>query len=197
MSGLDKIIGTITGEAEEKVLKLEHEARQEADAITADGNARTGEETDRIRKKSLEEVAGIEARAQASAELRKKQILLAAKQEMITSCINKAKDYPSTLDDAAYIALLDKVFQKHVPNRNAVLRFNRQDLVRVPSETIQKFIALAKEKGSELKVSDEPASIRSGFVLDFGGIEENCSIDALIDQNLEEIQDRVYQALFA
>ena len=55
----------------------------------------------------------------------------------------------------------------------------------------------AKEAGADLKISEEAAEIKNGFVLDFGGIEENCTFDALIDQNIEELQDKVKSLLFA
>ena len=78
-----------------------------------------------------------------------------------------------------------------------MLKLNAADLKRIPQDVIDGFVKSAEDKGAKLTVSSEAAEIKNGFVLDFGGIEENCTFDALIDQNIEELQDKVKSLLFA
>ena len=42
----------------------------------------------------------------------------------------------------------------------------------------------------------EPRPIEDGFVLVYGGIEENCTFRALMDAKKDQLQDTVNQILF-
>lgn len=197
MNGLEKIVGHITAEAEQKANAILSEAKQKAEAIQADTKAKADAECDRIQKKANAEAANKIARGEASAQLRKKQILLTGKQELINETIGKAADYLAGLPDADYFDFLKKLYSRHVPGKDAKLYLNERDLGRVPKELLASFQEAAKAKGASLCIGETPVQIRGGFILDFGGIEENCSVDALIDDNMELLQDKVYQVLFA
>lgn len=197
MSGLEKIVGHITEASSQKAEAILSEARAKAEAIKAETKAKADAECDRIQKKAEAEVQNKLDRGEASAELRKKQILLTGKQELINQTIEKAADYLTGLSDADYFVFLGKLYEKHVPGRDAVLSMNETDLKRVPKTLLEQFAKAAEEKGAKLSLCDKPADIRGGFILSYGGIEENCSIDALIDDNMELLQDKVYKVLFA
>lgn len=197
MSGLEKIIGQIGDEAGEKVGKLTADAEAKAAAILRDSESRTAQDVDRITKKAGQEAAGILERGKASAELREKQILLSGRQELINEALLRAKKTLSELPDAEYLGILGKLFEKYAPEKDAVLRFSAKDLQRVPAAMVEDFKKKALEKGAALTVSGEPAEIKDGFLLDYGGIEENCSFDALIDENMEKLQDEIKNRLFS
>ena len=196
MSGLEKIILSITGEAKEQSEAIIKEAEEEAAAFLSDSKKRADEEAERISQKSRTEVEGIRSRAKASAELKGKQILLSGKQELIAETLENARAYVGKLSDPVYVKLIRAIFNKHVPEKDAVISFNEKDQKRIPANIIASFVQEAKERGAVLTVSVKPADIRDGFILDFGGIEENCSIDALIDENIEEIGDMINKNLF-
>ena len=46
-------------------------------------------------------------------------------------------------------------------------------------------------------MSGESKNITNGFVLVYGGIEENCTIDALFDARRDELSDIVQRLLFS
>lgn len=197
MSGLEKIIGHIENEAKEKVLSLTGGASAKAESILSDSASRTADEVDRIAKKAGNEAAGILERGKASAELRKKQILLRGRQEIINEALDRAKSILSELSDTEYLSLLGKLFEKYAPAKDAVLKLSAKDLDRVPESMLDVFRATASQKGAVLTVSKEPAEIADGFVLDYGGVEENCSFEALIDENMEKLQDEINSTLFS
>mgnify|MGYP004448176805 CR=1 FL=1 len=197
MSGLAKIIDRISQESAEKAAGILAEARAYADGIRADAEKKTVAECERITKKAESEAANIAGRSEASAELRSKQILLAGKQELLTETIAMAKEKLANLSDAEYADVLTKLFMKHIPSQDAVLKLNAADMKRLPKEITDSFIRAAADNDCSLKLSEIPADIRNGFIIDFGGIEENCTFDALIDQNIEELQDKVKSILFA
>ena len=55
----------------------------------------------------------------------------------------------------------------------------------------------AAGKGGSLTLSKEQRTLDGGFILIYGGIEENCTIRALFDARRETLQDQVHGLLFA
>lgn len=196
MSGLDKIIGHISAEAESEAKALLDAAKAEAESIVKDAEAKTTAECDRIAKKTETEVRNILDRGDSSAELRKKQILLGKKQELISEVIKNAQESLYALPEAAYFELITKIYEKNVIGRAGEISFNQKDLDRLPADLIASFRKLAEEKGGSIALSEKPADIDGGFILNYGGIEENCSFQALIDTSMEVLQDKVQKLLF-
>lgn len=196
MSGLDKIIARISEEAEAKAGAIISEAEKKAADTATESAAKTAEECERIAKKADALVRNTEERGKASAELRTKQIMLGSKQELMNEVLAEARSRIDGLPDNEYAAFIEKLFSKHVPSEDAVLKLNSRDIARLPEETLDRMKAEAEAHGAELKISDEPVDIRDGFILDFGGVEENCTIDALIEQNTDDLSDKIRDILF-
>ena len=197
MSGLDKIIGHIRSEAEDEVKAVLEKAKAEAENLKKDAEAKAAAECDRNAKKSEAEVRSILERGESSAELRKKQLLLGKKQELINETIAKAREGLLAMDDAAYFGAIRKLFAKNVLGREGEIAFNEKDLARLPKDLIGELQKAAAEKGGSIRLAEKPADIDGGFILSYGGIEENCSFQALIDDGMEILQDKVQKVLFA
>ena len=197
MSGLEKIVDRISKESEGKAAAILEEARAKAAAILSDNEKKTGEECGRIEKKAESQARSIAERSKASAELKSKQILLSGKQEAMNETIRMAREKLAGLSDQEYTDFFVKLFKKHVPGQDAVLKLSSKDLGRFSDDTLNSLTEAAKAAGSKLTVSKEAADIKDGFVLDFGGVEENCTFDALFDQNIDDLLDRVKSILFA
>ncbi len=197
MSGLEKIVDRISKESAGKAEAILNDAKSKAEMIRKDMEKKTTEECGRITRKAESQALNIVERSQASADLKSKQILLSGKQEVLNETISMAREKLAGLSDQEYADVFVKLFQKHVPSQNAVLKLSSKDLGRLSGDTVSKLVEAAKAAGSELTVSKEAADIRDGFVLDFGGIEENCTFDALFDQNIEELMDKAKSILFA
>lgn len=196
MSGLDKITARILEESAAKAKEITDEARQKAEAITADGQRRTAEECERINKKAEAAVLNTQDKGKTSAQLRHKQILLAGRQELIHEAIDTARKELSSLNDAEYKEFIVGLFNRHLPGQAAELKLNVLDKTRLGSDTLEALKAAAQANGAKLTISDEPADIKNGFVLSYGGVEENCTIDALFDQSMDDMQDKVKDILF-
>ena len=64
------------------------------------------------------------------------------------------------------------------------------------ADTLNAALVAGGKEGAALTVSSETRDIDGGFVLTYGGIEENCSFDALFDSAHEMLQDKVQEILF-
>ena len=197
MAGLDNIIDRIKGEADEVVSQVLNEANDYAKKLEDEAKNKTNEEVERLRKRCDLELKSITDRSISSSELKKKQMFLMEKQHLVMETIEKAKEKLINLPDAEYIEFVKKVFAKNAPTADCEILFNEKDKKRIGKDVIDGFVKLAKEKGANLTVSNDAAKIKSGFILNFGDIEGNCSFESLIEQNIEDLIDKVNNILFS
>ena len=72
-----------------------------------------------------------------------------------------------------------------------------EDLARLPAYFPRKLSEIGAAKGGTLVLSEESREIKGGFILAYGGIEENCSFEALFEAEKERLQDIVRAQLFS
>ena len=136
------------------------------------------------------------ARAESSAALKKRQMLLAAKQEMISGLIEKARETLLNMEDREYFALIEKMAECFLLSGEGEICFSEKDLGRLPKDFEDTLQKAAGKKGGTIKLSQHPVSISGGFVLVYGGVEENCSFEALFAARRDELSDKVSGLLF-
>ena len=194
MTGLDKIINQIQLDAdnttqgikaksEAQCTALLNEAEAEAQAILAKGKADADKKYNDIIK-----------RAESAANLEERKITLLAKQDIIKSMISNALKNILNLPEDQYFELIYKLIEKYSLNSEGVISFNKTDLSRLPADFAEKANLISKGK---LSLSETSAEIDGGFILTYGGVDVNCSISSLINDNSEKISDSVAQLLFA
>jgi V/A-type H+-transporting ATPase subunit E len=196
MTGLDKIIGDIRGESAETVDAILKEAEKKAAEIRTKAEAEAGEIREKIRKENETKAADADARANSAAELSRRKQILNAKQGLISDVMDEALKQISSLPDETYFdAVIRMAVSSAHRNEAGEIEFCGRDLKRIPSGFEAK-LAAALPQGAKLSVSKKAADIGSGFLLSYGGIEENCSMEALFAARKEELQDKVRGILF-
>lgn len=170
------------------------QAKEEAGQLAAKAAEDARTQSGAILAKSKTDVQNHLAAARSAAELAQRRAVLAAKQEIIGEAIESARQSIYKLPDSDYFALILKMISKFSLPQEGELLFSPADLGRLPAsfET-----SLAKSANGKLTVSRETRDIDGGFVLSYGGIEENCSIEALFYAARERLQDRVQELLFS
>ena len=197
MTGLEKMTNQILEEANASANSKKAEAAAEADRIKAAAEAEADAKAAEIAQKSAADLAGYQERVKSSADLRRRTALLAAKQELIAETIQKAYDTFCAKDDAEYFDTLKKMVEKFAAPQKGEISLNAQDLVRLPAGFEAEVNEIAKKKGGSLVLSKTPATVEKGFLLSYGGIEENCSFKAMFDAKKDECQDLVQKILFS
>jgi len=196
MTGLEKIIQKILDDTKAATQQTISAAEIEAAAIEEEAQksaAQQAKETSRSADEAVEESA---KRAQSAAELLRRQKILQAKQEIIYDVIEKAHQTLNALPNDAYFDVIVKLTAKAaLPQRGDII-FSLKDRERLPVNLEQRLKEAVKEKGGSLEISDETRDIDGGFVLIYGGIEENCSFNALFEAERERLIDRVHELLF-
>lgn len=196
MTGLEKIIEDIRAESkaeQDKVLnKAEAAAAEQKQKAEAEALSRCA----KIRQEYERKIADEEARVQSAADLERRRGILTAKQELISEVTEEAKKRIRALPADQYFDLVLKMASKAAhPGEEGVIRFSAADLERLPEDFSWKLSASLPE-GTSLSVSDQAAEIADGFLLDYSGVEENGSFDAVFAEKKEELQDRIHRILF-
>ena len=175
MAGIDKILNEIKSDAEKEAAEIIAEAEKAAEAAKSKAQAKCDEYT------SVSD---------------EKLVLLKTKQEIIEEVLNKAKNKILNQDADKYFESLLVLLDKYALPEKGILFLNSKDLARVPDD----FETLANNKatknGGMLDISKDTVDIDGGFILKYGNIEINASLDAIFDENRDELVDTVNDILF-
>lgn len=196
MSGLDKMKARILEEAQSSAKEIIDKANAEADAAVQAARESAEAEAAKIMERAEHDAADYGVRVDSSMDMQRKQGLLAAKQEVIGGVLEAAYNAVMNLDDIKYFEMLEKLLEKHALPEAGVICFSAKDLGRMPAGFPEKVKNIAVSKGGSLTVSEKPEKMDGGFLLVYGGIEENCTISAVFASRREELSDRVNRLLF-
>ena len=197
MAGLDKIIGEIHAESDGLIREVLDRAQKEAAQIRSEAEKKAGDSVERIRRESDARLADSKSRAQSAAALTKRQLLLQEKQNLIGEVLEKAKETFLALPEAEYFDTLLALLKKNALSEQGEILLTERDRKRLPADFEKKAEEAAKAKGGSLRISEKTREIDGGLILVYEGIEQNCSVDALFETNIEMLQDKIQNILFA
>ena len=193
MSGIDKIIQQIESDTKDYCDEVTENARIKADAVIKNAEAEAQKIRTSYEEKTERTLKDISARAKSSAALEEKKAFLNSKQSVIAKMLSDGLEKAKRLPDDEYFSLIVKMIEKNSHDDRGVIYFGKKDLGRLPSGFQDKINKVSK---GELVISQEALDIDSGFILAYGGIEENCSFDAICRSKAEELSDRASSLLF-
>ena len=196
MSGLDKMKSRILEEADHSAKEIMDKANAEAEAVIKAAEEEAKAEAGRISSKAERDAADYAKRVASSVDMHRKQAYLAAKQEVISHVLESAYSTVMNLEVKEYFDMLEKLLERYVLPEEGEICFSAKDLGRMPEGFSGKIKTIAANKGGSLTLSDEARDIDGGFLLVYGGIEENCTIKAVFDAKREELSDQVNRLLF-
>lgn len=196
MAGIDNITKEILQDARKQADGILAEARRKAGTILDEAVAEAAAFKANAQIRTDTEVAEYGKRVQSQIDMQKRQAILAGKQEIIADVIAQAREKLLQQDDGAWQAMILRLLQKALQSGDGEILFSEADRKRLPADFAEKISQAAAQKGGTLKISEETADIRDGFLLRYGGIDENCSLKALFDEKQEQLQDVVHQLLW-
>lgn len=197
MSNLEKILKHIEDNANNNAKKLIENANAAADKTIKDAQAQADLKYAQRLEQAKADAKAYISFAEASSALKKKQIILDSKQQIIKDLINQAKNYIVSLPENEYFEIILKMVKKYCMGKPGQIIFSESDKKRMP-ENFEKSIneVISDKNGASLELSNEVRAIDGGFVLNYGDIEQNCSFDALFADKYDLLQDEVYKLLF-
>lgn len=196
MSGLDKMKARILEEAESSARDILDRAGEEADRILREAGTAADAAAAEIAAGAVRDSLERKRRAGAAADMQRKQAVLAAKQEMIREVLREAYEEILGLEAERYFGLMEKLLKEYVLSEEGEICFNSRDLERMPEGFSGRIRTIAAEAGGGLTLSETPLDTDGGFLLVYGGIEENCTLKAVFSSRREELSDQVNRMLF-
>lgn len=189
MSGLDNIIARIEAENEAQCESVRAEAADRAARIVAEADTE-GRETVRLAAAEAEkQAAQLVSRAKSAGALAARRALLAAKVALVDDVLAEAQHTLAALPADRYFETMLSLALKNRQAGEGVLFFSAKDLARLPAD-------FAGKLGAGITVSDTPAPIKDGFLLKYGDIELNCTLDALFAAAREPLKAGAGERLF-
>lgn len=176
------------------VNKIINDAKEESEQIINQGNSvysQTLKEEkikldDYYEKKGSrlnQEIDNYKLRQQQVVDLEVRKQLLQVKQEEISSFFDKAKEKLLQMSEDEYQDIMLKILEKSIEHDNSEILIGEHDQKRLN----EKFIEKAQKKWTQLKLSNSIVPGAYGFVINFGSVEINCTLDSLLKQEKEEI----------
>lgn len=197
MTGLEKMIGQIVDEAEAEAKGRREAAEAEAQKIVSEAKAEAEKLSAEIAGKAETDAAGYLERIKSSSDLQRRTAILRAKQEVIGDVLEKAYAALNNMDADAYFAMIRKMLEKYVLPENGEICFSDADLKRLPAGFEKQISDIAAAKGGTLSLRKTGKEMENGFILIYGGVEENCTFRSLFNTRRDDLQDKIHQELFA
>ncbi len=196
MTGLEKIIAEIGDEVAKEAAAAIEKAKAEADAVLQQAKEESDAKIAKISAAAASDVAEIERSRTSAVQLQRRQKALQTKQQVLAETLAKALQEVYALPDAQYFELLVKLAAGTAEGGEGEMLLNEKDKKRLPAD-FEKKLAAAMPQGAKLTVAKSTRPIDGGFVLKYGDVEENCSLQAIFDARSEEFSDTIRDILFA
>ena len=192
MAELQQITMQIEQAAKEKAGQIMADAKAQYEDIMHTYKVRGEQEKAKIAEKAKKDAERITQMAISAAAQKSAQDILAFKINTIEQVIEQAKQSVVQMEKDVYMQRMEKLLDSKItkPYQKGIIYFNAEDLKSIPKAFKDKI------KEYDLEIAKEPIDISGGFLLVFGKIEENCSVDALFRERYEQLVDFVGTHLF-
>lgn len=198
MKGTEKIIAHIRADGDAEAKKILDAAAKQAEEIRAASFKEALSEYERLMQAGNAECEDILSGSRRIAEMEAKKSVLSVKQEMISAAFDAAREEIVNMPRDKYTQFLARMAAEAAVSGMEEIVLNARDKAEVGKAVCKAANELLSAKGTpgKLTVSEDTADISGGVIVRFGGIETNCSIDALIRQRRSGLSTEVAAALF-
>ena len=190
---IELITSKIIGEAEQNREAVLAEAREKSDAIRAEAKKKADQYIQDEERKGREEKEKIISRRKSVADIDCRKVILEKKQELIHACFDKVIDYLVGMEEEAYLNLLVNL------GENTGLKEGRLIFNQKERETVGAKVAamLTERTGGSFSLAEETRNIRGGYMLQTGKIYINNTIEALVEENRDDLSGEIAEMLFS
>ncbi len=198
MTGTEKIKNKILEDAKAKAQAIEDQANREAEGILTAAAKNANKKSADALKKAEAESAEVYRRLIAVAGLEGRKEILRAKQEVVDNAFNLAMEKISTLPDAEYQELLEDMIVNAASTGKGEIMLSQKDSGRIDSrftDNINRKLKNAGKTGS-LTLAKDIISTVGGFVLRYGEMEINGTLEILFGMLRPQLESEVVKTLF-
>lgn len=190
---IEKITSKIISDAQEAAKVTLDEAKNLCDGILAEAEAKAADILKDAGRRGEEDKEKLIARRKAVADIDGRKLTLAAKQQLISDCFEKAVERLAGMEKTQYIEFLAGLVEKTGESEGELI-LNPKDREAVGAELVT--YLSENLAGSSITLSEETRNIRGGFLLKKGSVYINGTVEALIEEAREDLTGEVAGRLF-
>lgn len=193
MNGAEKIKDRILADARALSDKILEDARKEAQSITQNAEKEAFQKVTVMTEKAREEAVLIKQRFTAATGLEDRKKTLKARQDSVNEAFQAALQRLSDLPDAQYSQFLESILLNTAKEQACQIVLNQRDKTRLGDNFIrqmnEKFDGMKKR--TQLSLAEDTLKASGGFILRYGDMEVNCTLEILIAMARPELESEV------
>ena len=219
MTGLEKILERIEGEARERASAILQRSEEECTALAREYAARAEQTRERLEKEGLAAIEATVSAARAQSEKTHTEILQGTRRALLDEAFARAQKELCDNGFGKYrellVALLvSALLEQHRAEQQSIafgdedeeferfeVLFNKSDRERFGKQvvadarrTVERRIGA--QKAAKLTLCEQSADIDGGLILRFGDVELNCTLGVLMADIRRDLEGRVAEILF-
>ena len=183
MNGIDRITDRIEADAREQAKAIISEAEAKCAEIRKENEKKAQERyLELIRNGTKDCESGLERRKSA-AEMDAKKSVLALKQDCVAEAFDMAKRRLADMPEDSYVGFLASLAASAAADGSGEIVLSARDRERCGKAVLERANAALAAKGltPALTLAADSREISGGLILRQGGVEVNCSIEALVE----------------
>ena len=182
MSNLDNLVAEILQQAQKEANRILTKAKEENSEFSEKEHKKIQKEIEAINNKAQEEAQALKERVISNANLKSRDMILQAKEELVDDILYKVLERLKNIDVNGYLKFVENIL------KNLKLSKNAEVIV-----TKNMKLALG-EKILDYRISDQ--TVESGCSIKDGNLIYNNEFSNLLEFNREELEREILNKIF-
>lgn len=182
MSNLDKLVAEILQQAQKEANRMLTKAKTENSEFSEKENKKIQKEVDAINDKAQEEAQALKERVISNANLKSRDMILQAKEELADDILEKVLERLKNIDAKKYLKFVENILKNLNLSKNAEVMVSKDMKLALGDKIL------------DYKISDQ--TVESGCSIKDGNLIYNNEFSNLIEFNREELEREILNKIF-
>ena len=182
MSNLDNLVAEILQQAQKEANRMLTKAKTENLEFSEKENKKIQKEVDTINDKAAEEAQALKERVISNANLKSRDMILQAKEELADDILEKVLERLKNIDTKKYLKFVENILKKLNLSKNAEVMVSKDMKLALGDKIL------------DYKISDQ--TVESGCSIKDGNLIYNNEFSNLIEFNREELEREILNKIF-
>ena len=182
MSNLDNLVAEILQQAQKEANRMLTKAKTENSEFSEKENKKIQKEVDAINDKAQEEAQALKERVISNANLKSRDMILQAKEELADDILEKVLERLKNIDTKKYLKFVENILKNLNLSKNAEVMVSKDMKLALGDKIL------------DYKISDQ--TVESGCSIKDGNLIYNNEFSNLIDFNREELEREILNKIF-
>ncbi|MBF1195934.1 MAG: V-type ATP synthase subunit E [Fusobacterium periodonticum] len=182
MSNLDNLVAEILQQAQKEANRMLTKAKTENSEFSEKENKKIQKEVDAINDKAQEEAQALKERVISNANLKSRDMILQAKEELADDILEKVLERLKNIDTKKYLKFVENILKNLNLSKNAEVMVSKDMKLALGDKIL------------DYKISNQ--TVESGCSIKDGNLIYNNEFSNLIDFNREELEREILNKIF-